>query len=82
MIAVTEDALAPRTHNLVILLGTLQDAGESTAGLESLVDLNPFAVHHRYEFRASDGKDLDRAAALVEVEALYRRVGGRISAKG
>ena len=46
------------------------------------MELNPFAVHYRYEFPPSDGKDLDRAAVMVEVEALSRRVEGKISANG
>jgi HEPN domain-containing protein len=36
----------PRTHDLMSLLNELAGAGEETAALEGLVDLNPFAVEY------------------------------------
>lgn len=64
----------PRTHDLMALFEALDGAGEDTSGLDSLVDLNPFAVQYRYESLDSDDDELDRSALLAEIQALFDRV--------
>ena len=66
----------PRTHDLMALIEALRGAGQDTSGLDSLVDLNPFAVQYRYESLDSDEDELDRGALLTEVQALFDRVEG------
>ncbi len=64
----------PRTHDLMSLIEELLDVGEDTSGLDTLVDLNPFAVEYRSEPLDSDDDVLDRCAALVEIQALFDRI--------
>jgi HEPN domain-containing protein len=68
----------PRTHDLMALIEALEEAGEDTSSLDSLVDLNPFAVQFRYESLDSDDEELDRGALLTEIQALFSRVEGLI----
>lgn len=68
----------PRTHDLMALIQALDGAGEDISGLDSLVDLNPFAVQYRYESLDSDDDELDRGALLVEIQALFVRVEASI----
>jgi HEPN domain-containing protein len=64
----------PLTHDLSVLLGLLDDAGEEAAPFRSLVRLNVFAVRFRYEALGM-GTPLDnRAAATAEVQALIEHV--------
>src|SRR5436853_2751568 len=55
----------PRTHDLMSLIEELFDAGEDTSDLDTLVDLNPFAVEYRYESLDLDDDTLNRDGALV-----------------
>jgi HEPN domain-containing protein len=68
----------PRTHDLMVLIDTLNAEGEDTSSLNSLVDLNPFAVQYRYESLDSDDEELDRTSVLNEVQSLYDRVAATI----
>ena len=68
----------PRTHDLMALIEALDGVGEDTSSLDSLVDLNPFAVQYRYESLDSDDDELDRGALLAEIQALFDRVEGLI----
>ena len=67
-----------RTHDLLALIETLDKAGEETAGLDDLVDLNSFAVQNRYEPLATDDEELDRLAIVREIESLLERVAQRL----
>jgi HEPN domain-containing protein len=66
----------PRTHDLMALIDTLGDEGADTSSLNSLVDLNPFAVQYRYEFLDADDDQLDRSSTFQEIQSLYDRVVG------
>jgi HEPN domain len=68
----------PRTHDIMALIVELSTAGEDTSNLDSLVDLNPFAVEYRYELLDSDDENLNRADVLDEIQALFDRVIGKI----
>ena len=52
----------------------LFEAGEDTARLDTLVDLNPFAVEYRYQSMDSGDDELDRLSILHEIEDLLARV--------
>ena len=54
----------PRTHDLMALIETLNDEGEDTSSLNSLVDLNPFAVQYRYESLDSDDDEFESTLQL------------------
>lgn len=56
----------PRTHDLSLLLGLIEDQGENVAGLWSLLELNPFAVQFRYELPGEDFPNFDSFARLTE----------------
>ena len=64
----------PRTHDLMALLQELSVAGEETIWLDSLVDLNPFAVEYRYQLLDSDDDELDRSEFLAQVQTLFEHV--------
>ena len=64
------------------LIQTLDNEGEDTTNLNSLVDLNPFAVQYRYELLAMDDDELDRTALINEIQALFDRVQGIIERVG
>jgi hypothetical protein len=61
----------PRTHDLMALLEQLSDVGEDATNLSTLIELNPFAVEYRYQSMDSDDDELDRNAALAEIQALF-----------
>ena len=69
----------PHTHDLMALIETLDRAGEDTSGLDSLVDLSPFAVQYRYESLDIDEDEIDRSAILTEIRTLFDRVESLIS---
>ncbi|MEO6050486.1 MAG: HEPN domain-containing protein [Pyrinomonadaceae bacterium] len=50
----SKSATYPKTHDLMVLLFSLEDLGESVSELYGIVDLNPFAVQYRYESLDSD----------------------------
>jgi HEPN domain len=64
----------PRTHDLMVMIEELFEGGEDTSGLDTLVDLNPFAVEYRYQTMDSGDDELDRIAVLHEIEGLLARV--------
>jgi HEPN domain-containing protein len=66
----------PRTHDLMVLIDELAEAGEDTSSLDSLVDLNSFAVEYRYQSIDPGEDELDRNAVLREIESLLARVSG------
>jgi hypothetical protein len=68
----------PRTHDLMALVEELFGAGEDTADLDALIDLNPFAVEYRYQSMDLDDDELDRNAALAEIQALFDRVTSKV----
>ena len=51
----------PRTHDLSLLLGLVEDQGENVAGFWSLLELNPFAVQFRYELPGEEFSDFEPA---------------------
>ncbi len=60
-------AAYPRTHDLSLLLGLLEDHGQSIeSSLWSLLELNPFAVQFRYELPGEDFPDFEQFARLSE----------------
>ncbi len=69
----------PRTYDLMVMIEELFEAGEDTSTLDSLVDLNPFAVEYRYQSMDSGDDELDRNAVLHEIEGLLARVGKVVS---
>jgi HEPN domain-containing protein len=64
----------PRTHDLMVMIEELFEAGEDTSSLDTLVDLNPFAVEYRYQSMDSGEDELDRHAVLNEIERLLTDV--------
>jgi HEPN domain-containing protein len=64
----------PRSHDLMVLIELLAEAGEDTVDLETLVDLNPFAVEFRYEVMDPDEDKLDRSGILVKVTTVFDHV--------
>jgi HEPN domain-containing protein len=55
----------PRTHDLNLLLGLLEDQGESVEVFWSLLELNPFAVQFRYELADEPFPDFEQFAHLT-----------------
>jgi len=65
----------PRTHDLSLLLGLLEDAGHAIDCYWDLLELNPFAVQFRYELPGDGFPDFEsctkRVAQLLEsIQAL------------
>jgi len=56
----------PRTHDLSLLLGLLEDRAESIEPFWSLLELNPFAVQFRYELPGEDFPNFEQLAQLAE----------------
>jgi len=56
----------PRTHDLSLLLGLLEDQAESIEPFWSLLELNPFAVQFRYELPGEDFPNFESLAQLAE----------------
>lgn len=54
----------PRTHDLSLLLGLLEDHGQNIEPFWSLLELNPFAVQFRYELPGEDFPDFEEIARL------------------
>ena len=67
-----------RTHDLMALLEDLATAGQDSKDMETLVDLNPFAVEYRYEALDTGDERLNRRAVLAEIERLFERVEAQI----
>lgn len=62
----------PRTHDLSVLLGLLEDQGEDVESFWPLLELNPFAVQFRYELPGEDFPNFEQLARLAQ--ALLARV--------
>lgn len=56
----------PKTHDLSLLLGLLEDQSQSIDPFWSLLELNPFAVQFRYELPGEDFPDFEQIAQLSE----------------
>lgn len=56
----------PKTHDLSLLLGLLEDQAERIEPFWSLLELNPFAVQFRYELPGEDFPNFEQLAQLVE----------------
>ena len=56
----------PKTHDLSLLFGLLEDAGESIEPFWPLLGLNPFAVQFCYEVAGQEFTDFERFAQLAE----------------
>lgn len=54
----------PRTHDLSVLLGLLEDQDEDVGSYWALLELNPFAVQFRYELPGEDFPNFDELAHL------------------
>ena len=64
----------PLTHNLELLLGILRERGAAIEEWRPLVEYTPFAGRTRYEAGDPTGQPLNRAIALLRIEALYEQV--------
>jgi len=69
----------PRTHDLSMLLGLLQEKGEDISGYFDLIEYNAFAVQFRYEAFEGEDEPLDRAAAVGRIARLVDSVARRAS---
>ena len=56
----------PRTHDLSLLLGLLEDAGYDINPYWELLELNPFAVQFRYEIPGDGFPEFEQSAQRVE----------------
>jgi len=56
----------PRTHDLSLLLGLLEDRGESIDSFWSLLELNSFAVQFRYELAGEEFSNFKQLAKLTK----------------
>jgi HEPN domain-containing protein len=54
----------PRTHDLNVLLGLLEDHGQDIEAFWGLLELNPFAVQFRYELPGEDFPNFDTLAQM------------------
>ena len=70
----SKGGMYPKTHDLMVLLYSLEDLGESVLELSNIVDLNPFAVQYRYESLDFDDEVLDRETLLTEIQTLFDRM--------
>jgi len=56
----------PKTHDLSLLLGLLEDRGESIDSFWSLLELNSFAVQFRYELAGEEFSNFKQLAKLTK----------------
>ena len=56
----------PRTHDLSLLLGLLEDQGERIDPFWSLLELNSFAVQFRYELTGEEFSNFKQLAKLTQ----------------
>jgi HEPN domain-containing protein len=68
----------PRSHDLGVLLHLLALPGAESASWRDLIELNAFAVQHRYDVLDPGERALDRPALLQRLAALRDRVGQAI----
>ena len=62
----------PRTHDLRLLLGLLEDIEQPIDPFWDLLELNPFAVQFRYELPGEDYPEIDQT--LQKVAKLVKHV--------
>ncbi len=67
----------PRTHDLNLLLGLLEDAREGIDVYWELLELNPFAVQFRYELPGDGFPEFEQSAQSVD--RLLAHVEGLVS---
>lgn len=65
---------APMTHNLIVLLATLEEQCVNVEQLWELVHLNSFAVQFRYEQYDESLEDVDRTAIIHVLGDLLEQV--------
>ena len=56
----------PRTHDLSLLLGLLEDQSQDVGAFWPLLELNPFAVQFRYELPGEDFPNFEQLARLAQ----------------
>ncbi len=61
-----KDIVFPRTHDLSLLLGLLEDADQGIESYWELLALNPFAVQFRYELPGGGFPEFEQCAHKVE----------------
>ena len=61
------DVEYPRTHDLSVLLTLLEAQGQDVTAYLGLIELNPYAVQHRYEAFEDLGSPIDRSAVQQTV---------------
>jgi len=66
----------PLTHDLRLLIVTLEQLGCAVEELWDFLELSPFAVQFRYEEVELSDEPLDRASLTSKVDNLYRQVSG------
>ncbi len=64
----------PYTHDLSILLQSLEDLGCDIGDYWELTDYITFAVQLRYEMLLSDDEPIAREAAITKIQALCNQV--------
>lgn len=63
---ITKGIPFPRTHDLSLLLGLLEDGGEAIDPFWGLLELNPFAVQFRYELPGDGFPEFENSAKNVD----------------
>ena len=71
------DIAFPRTHDLSLLLGLLEDANQQIDSYWELLGLNPFAVQFRYELPGDGFPEFKQTAD--KVQSLLDHIAGLIS---
>jgi HEPN domain-containing protein len=71
---------APMSHNLVLLLSTLDDLGADVGSAWPLVHLSSFAVQYRYEAYDATDADLDRPTITAAVAEVVVRIAAELEA--
>ncbi len=61
----------PRTHDLNVLLGLLEDQDQEVGLYWPLLELNPFAVQFRYELPGEEFPNFEQLAGLSEQLLAY-----------
>ncbi len=64
----------PRTHDLSLLLGVLEDHGQAVESLYEMIEFNPYAVQYRYQAFDEIGSALDRHSVIADIGDLLRRI--------
>jgi HEPN domain-containing protein len=64
----------PKTHDLSVLVGMLEETGADLSSFPRLEDYTVFAVQYRYESYDAADEPLDRVRVLEETAGLIARV--------